>query len=384
MYKKIVPIVVGMLRSQVPGLGLVRLMRRDFSGKGLSRFPVLGFGVAVAVCALPLIAPANDAQFGAAPTNLPEVRAFPKPPAGFNPAAAPEMVRAQFGFPPAPDAKKSPEAYAAWQRAVTAPHRRLENPTLQHTGIFHGPARIRPSSETRSAENNTVVQKSSNWSGNVIVDGGAPFRGGHIYAYFIVPTAQQPFGTCSGSWDYSAQWLGIDGYGSNDVLQAGTEADAFCAGGSTSSFYGAWIEWFPADELLITNFNVAPGDVMFVEVWNVGPTEGRAYLHDVTQQEAVSLAFSAPPGTRLKGNSAEWVVERPDIVGSGTATLSNYLACSFSYCYATGAPGLYPAGGGPTGTLFNLQMVNGAGQVLSYPTLVGNSTLWFWDSGPAR
>ncbi|MDQ6714348.1 MAG: G1 family endopeptidase [Candidatus Dormibacteraeota bacterium] len=83
-----------------------------------------------------------------------------------------------------------------------------------------------------------------------------------------MPTAQQAFGSCTGGWDYSSHWPGIDGNGSNDVLQAGVEVDAFCSGGTTASFYSAWIEWFPFNETRVSFPDIHPGDLVFIEVWN--------------------------------------------------------------------------------------------------------------------
>ena len=81
---------------------------------------------------------------------------------------------------------------------------------------------------------------------------------------------------------------------------------------------------------------MAPGDEMFVEVWNNSATVGSAYLVNVTQQKAVSLSFDAPSGTKLVGNSAEWIMERPTVNGS-FANLTNYVACPFDACYAYGS-----------------------------------------------
>ena len=77
--------------------------------------------------------------------------------------------------------------------------------------------------------------------------------------------AQHAFGNnLAFGWDYSTQWVGIDGLGSPDVLQAGTEADSYASGATHATFYAAWIEWFPLSESRISNFSVAPGNEIFV------------------------------------------------------------------------------------------------------------------------
>jgi Peptidase A4 family len=221
-----------------------------------------------------------------------------------------------------PDPQKAPDAYAAWQKAVTAPQKRLENPSLVKVPILHSPARISyanksgESNRTNIVETrktniaNTISAYSYNWSGYAVYDPANPFKTSLVYSYWNVPTAQQAFGQCNGTWDYSAQWVGIDGLGSNDVLQAGTEADAYCGADGRVPYYAAWIEWYPDFESVISNFVVKAGDVMFVEVWNTSATQGNAYLVDLTGGESMALSYSAPPGTALVGNSVEWVVER--------------------------------------------------------------------------
>ena len=291
-----------------------------------------------------------------------------------------ELLR-QFGFPPRPDAVRAPEAYANWARAVTAPQRRIE-PQLKQTDIFHRPARIRSSSKTPQPNTNSTLLESTNWSGYSIYATTDPFKASYIYAYYIVPVAQQAFGACTGSWDYSAQWVGIDGLVSNDVLQGGTEADAYCSGGNQSQFYGAWIEWYPLPETEISNLIVAPGDVMYVEVWNSSATQGNAYIFDITSQQSVALSFDAPPGTTLVGDSVEWIVERPE-VGNTLATLTNYIACPFEYCFAGNASSGYSPGASPSGSIYALEMVDSFGNDISYPYLLGPTALWFRDWPPA-
>ena len=68
---------------------------------------------------------------------------------------------------------------------------------------------------------------------------------------------------------------------------------------------------------------------MWVYVWSTTATAGHAYLLNFNTNTAVTIAFSAPPGTSSIGDSAEWIVERPGLV-SGLATLTNYISDYFS------------------------------------------------------
>jgi hypothetical protein len=334
----------------------------------------------------------------AVPTNLPNIHTFVAPPATFNPVAASPEALQQYGFPPKPDQVQAPAAYSAWAKAVSAPQTRLQTPQLVQTAIQNGPAQIQPTSQLKQPANefnsnpsNAVLSTSSNWSAYVDYDNNTkPFAKSFIYAYWMVPVAQHAFGHgLPAGWDYSSQWVGIDGWGSPDVLQAGTEADAYLSGSTKATFYAAWIEWYPFNESRISNFSVAPGNEMFVEVWNTSATVGNAYLVNFTTQQAVSFTFSAPSGTKLVGNSAEWVVERPGISG-GLAPLTNYVACPFDACYAFGSvnggtynrayyPGINLAGT----TVYAASMLDNAGKVISVPSLVGTADLWFRDNGSA-
>jgi hypothetical protein len=283
-------------------------------------------------------------------------------------------------------------------RAVSVPQTRLQTPQLVETAVQNGPAQIQPSSELKEPANefnsnpsNVVAATSYNWSAYVDYDNATkPFAKSYIYAYWIVPIAQHAFGHgLPAGWDYSSQWVGIDGWGSPDVLQAGSETDAYTSGSTKATFYAAWIEWYPFNESRISNFSVSPGDEMFVEVWNTSATVGNAYLINFSTQQAVSLTFSAPSGTKLVGNSAEWVVERPGISG-GFAPLTNYVACPFDACYAVGSVNggtynrtYYPGISLPGTTVYAASMLDNAGKVISIPSLVGSPDLWFRDNGSA-
>ncbi len=194
------------------------------------------------------------------PTNVPPpggivagapvgVSVVPAPPANFNPLTASPTANQQYAIPPAPDPTVAPGAYHAWRTAVTGRTDRLA-PVLTRTNISNGPVRnVGPPvpyvSENNVVANNIVTTTSSNWSGSSVNNSLNPFTVEAIIGVFVVPTAHQAFGSCTGGWDYSSQWPGIDGWGSSDVLQAGVEVDAYCIGGTTSSYYTAWIEWYP-------------------------------------------------------------------------------------------------------------------------------------------
>jgi hypothetical protein len=310
------------------------------------------------------------------PTNLPGVTTAITPPEGFNAIEASDEELATYGFPPRPDPQEHPNANAAWQKAVLASKHRI-TPELQLMSVFHGPARSASVKETNTA--------SSNWSGSVDRTGATTYNtttsAYYIVAEYVVPVARQAYGACTNSWDYSSSWVGMDGWGSGDVLQAGTESDALCwVFGNATSYY-AWYEWYPNGSVQISNFPIAPGDDMFVEVWNSSAGQGYAYMVNYNTNQAVEVGFTAPSNAKFIGNSFEWVVERPTVNGS-LATLTNYISDYFSDCYGvTHGGATYTPG---NASALQVWMNDNNGNPISYPYPMGTYGIWLQDEGSAR
>jgi hypothetical protein len=336
------------------------------------------------------------------PTNVPGIRLVAPPPTGFNPLTASPAARLRHGVPPAPDATAAPRAYNEWQKAVTGPQNRVNAPTVEQTQIVNGPIKKMGSSGPQGSLapavpqmpavngspsvplNSIVTSTSTNWSGSSFVSSSNPFAVAAIIGEFVVPTARQGFGACTGGWDYASLWPGIDGNGSSDVLQAGVEADAYCSGSTTASFYSAWIEWYPFAETRVSSPLISAGDVVFVEVWNVSATQGYAYFYNFSTQTAATYQLTAPSGTSLIGNSAEWIVERPSIGGTA-ANLTNYIDSSWPYNvawnYAVSNPTYYYPGVSPTDTLELISMLDTSNQQISQAAPLNNGFLYFTNSG---
>jgi hypothetical protein len=267
-----------------------------------------------------------------------------------------------------------PAAYASWKRAMAASKERI-SPRLEQTRVSHGPARqVADSTGT-----------STNWSGVVDFGGATAYEQTtsfhFVNADYVVPVATQPYGVCTGGWVYSSTWVGIDGWNSPDVLQAGTSSNAYCGTSGTSTEYFAWYEWFPNYAVRINNFPIAPGDDLYIEVWNTTATQGYAYITNYSTNKSVTLGFTAPAGTKLVGNSAEWVIERPGINGS-TSNLANYVSDYFSNCLAS--TWSHVSYNPSNASALQLTMVDNAGQPISFPTVLGSSAIWFKDEGSAR
>ena len=310
--------------------------------------------------------------------NLPGATTIEAPPAGFDVINASDQDLQYYGFPPRPNQTTEPKAYATWTRAMKASKTRVI-PKLEQTTIFHGPSNIAKNAKPTAEQSNAAsapggvsnVSYSSNWSGYVDFSGATSYGSTSFYYLvnnMVVPKAQQAFGKCTGGWDWGSEWNGIDGWGSPDVLQAGVEFDAYCALGglSKSTYYSAWYEWYPYGEVRISGFPVTAGDDIFVEVWHTSSTQGYAYLVNYSNNQSVQVGFTAYPGYPLRGNSAEWVIERPT-VGGTLATLTNYTRIPFWDAYAyTQASAFYDIA-----TATPIDMTDSTGAVISYPEYIG-------------
>ena len=335
-----------------------------------------------AVCAAAQVAPPS------VPTNVASIKAIPALPAGFDALnASPEALQSH-ALPPKPDQTKDPSAYKAWQTMVTNAKTNVAATLIEEPKIFHKPAQLKGSlSQTSPGSKNPTLTSSYNWSGLTIYDANKPFAKSYIIGYWTVPAAHQTFGSPDGTWDYSSQWVGIDGFGSNDVFQAGTEADAFASSsGSTSQFYSFWIEWYPFSETRVSGFPAAPGDTVIVEVFNTTPTNGYAFLENLSTGKYVEYNLTPPSGYSLQGSSAEWVVERPEVNGA-LARLMNYGAVPFTYMHAAGYDYqvvYYPGTDyTPTGTVYSVEMLDNSGKEISYPVINGIFGMWTFDTGSA-
>lgn len=316
------------------------------------------------------------------------VSAVEPPPPGYDPEASSAAVNAQFALPPEPDTTKAPRTHEAWRRAVRAAQNR-EAVTILPTAIFHGPAKNKLRTAAEQV-NGTSTSNALNWSGTSVVNGTTANLEA-VTALFIVPTAHQALGQCANGWDYASLWPGIDGNGGSgggDVLQAGVDVDAFCAGNDVAqNEYYPWIEWYPYSETRVSSPTIKPGDLVFIQVWSVSPTQGYAYFYDYSTDISAEYALTAPAGTVVYGSSVEWVVERPSL-GSSLANLTNYIAIPWAegvaWNYADPSPTTYSMGGNPdVGTLEQITMLDSSGNPISTATIESGSFLWFQTSGSA-
>lgn len=260
------------------------------------------------------------------------VKTFPAPAAGFDPTRASDEELERHGFPTRPGAVGDPAAAAQWTTTFGR-YAGLEHLVPEFTPMEH---RERPNLRSVDGSRGQVDATSHNWSGSVLFmssdDTFTRMRG-----QWSVPHAY-PGPNATGT-EHSSAWLGLDGDGSDDVMQAGTETD------SDGSCY-AWFEWFPNFSIRIKNLPVAAGDVVALTLSAVSDTECHLTMGNLTSMKATTFSFSAPKGTTLAGNCAEAIMERPSINGK-LAELPRYGEVFFdrTVAYSTSSRA-YPIGVG--------------------------------------
>ena len=288
---------------------------------------------------------------------------------------------AKRGYPIRPDAVQAPDAFATWLKAVTKPSRLVDARQVARTEIQHV--------KQKSASN---FETSGNWSGFELRGANGAYD--MVEGEWYVPTVYYE----TNAHTYSAYWIGLDGDGTSDLWQAGTEQeiqdiDILGIHFDFTNYY-AWTEFLPPQgtEQVLPNFSVAPGDLMFTEVWvgNAGSTPtlsglfAIAFVEDISRGEYTTVyncrgfsifgACTNIAQTNIGGSEAEWIMERPTVGGS-LPDLADY---SYSYMYAAYAE--KPTGSWVTYNGANNQqifMYNGS-DLLSGVYPAGSSTMLFY------
>jgi hypothetical protein len=177
-------------------------------------------------------------------------------------------------------------------------------------------------------------EKSSNWSGDVVT-GGTYTR---VTGSWVVPKVK-----VTKTNRFAADWVGIGGYSTGDLVQSGTAEQSV---NGHASYY-AWTEILPASESRLTGFSVHPGDSITDDVDQVS---SGSWVITVTNHTtgAVAITNLQYASTQL---SAEWIHEAPT-VGSGQARLASTSNAVFDLGTVNGSTPI-----GTAGTLHEIQLV---------------------------
>ena len=195
-----------------------------------------------------------------------------------------------------------------------------------------------------------ATQSSTNWSGYA-ASGGTYTA---VSGTWVIPQI-----TPDGSSGASAAWVGIGGFGTRDLIQAGTEE--FESGGRVT--YRAWIETLPAASQPVP-LAVSAGDTVTVSIASQGEDIWLISLQNVTTgkslQRTVQYASSF--------SSAEWIQEAPS-AGRRTVSLDNFGSVQFTSGSAVkDGQTVTIAGSGAQ----PISMIGAGGQRLAAPSVLGS------------
>jgi hypothetical protein len=289
------------------------------------------------------------------------------PRAGFDPLTASAQELAQAGCPPRPT-----------DPVLLARYERFFNQTKGKLHYIEPTFRVDPTKSTHTNKGSKMgagTETYDNWSGGVVyAPSGQSFR--WVQGDWVVPNV---YPSAQNQWQYCANWVGLDGDGSGDVCQAGMICAVYQSGNSLTRTIYPWHEWYPQSWVEITNLAISPGDLvtMLICTTGVGATTATIYFGNHTSGAAMSYQITAPSGTTLVGNSAEWIVETP-VVNGALTNMPDYGQVFFSTCEAYLTNGSVVNGG--TGNNINLVQNN---TTLSTGTLITPTIIECQYTGPS-
>ena len=307
-----------------------------------------------------------------------KVTTFEQPPVGFNPMTAQPSELTRYGFPPVVADEHHRQRYQKVVDKLAGKFHYVQ-PTFEvREDRFHGPNKAVKAGGNGAGNRTGAVQAGTetdtNWAGGVVfAPAGDSFK--WLEGDWVVPNVGAP---TQNQWYYSASWIGIDGDGSGDVCQAGVECEVYQSGSTVTRNIYPWWEWYPNPEVKITNFACVPGDLLTMVLCTsqgAGSTSATVYLTNRTSGATTSFSFTAPAGTKLVGNCAEWIVVAPT-VGGGQSAIADYGEVFFSVCEAVTAKGTTINGG--TGD--NINMTAG-GKIVSAGNLITPTVVQCWYEG---
>jgi hypothetical protein len=209
-------------------------------------------------------------------------------------------------------------------------------------GVLGGPLIRSNTREALPLQGGSV--QSSNWSGYAVTPSDANVTG--VSSTFTVPTAGLILP------GFSANWAGIGGYSSTDLIQAGVAEDSVPTNPVLGDQYYAWYELLPGAAVQLINCTgdssctVNPGDVVSV---NIFQTANDVWTIDVSDSGHWSWTDSAVSYTSTH-SSAEWILEAPQVDGLPTLVAgdgTSYFGPTSTYTVGSGAPQTI-ASGDPT------------------------------------
>jgi hypothetical protein len=186
-----------------------------------------------------------------------------------------------------------------------------------------GPGKMIASPQARTVHGHRkTTVTSSNWAGYAATSNTTQYTS--VAARWV-----QPAGKCSYGNQYSAFWVGLDGYASPTVEQTGSEVD--CVG--RTPVYSAWYEIYPANPVY-SNGTVKAGDHFSASVTYMGANVFRLILADSTESWTHTITATLAGAAR---SSAEVIAEAPCCTYYGAPLpLTNFGSVTFTSATVNG------------------------------------------------
>lgn len=223
---------------------------------------------------------------------------YAAPPKEFDPTTASPATLIQYGYPRRPDAQKEPGLRALWDRAMARKPNFIPA-QLSEDKVWH--------SKPHALWTKDQFGLAGNWAGAVVkvasLGFSPPEPANMVFAEWKVPTIQPK--PAEPGTQIVGFWVGLGGWGVNNLLQAGTAATI--TGSSVS--YWAWVEWVPAG-YSVDNLIVQAGDTVSVLVCAPETDHGFVSMLNQRTNQAISVGVTDPSGTApYDGSTVEWIVE---------------------------------------------------------------------------
>jgi hypothetical protein len=201
--------------------------------------------------------------------------------------------------------------------------------SLSATSPTSGPLHVSMPQWARAGPSyGTTTSTSTNWAGFVVPSSNGAVT--DVKGSWVQPRFH---GSCGGLYNNSESsfWVGIDGWGSNTVEQAGTSVSCVSVLFIGVVTYFAWYEFYPAGPVTIA-MSISPGDHMSAEVKYSAAF--KSYTVSIKDSSTGKSFSTSTTGVTANRSSAEWIAEAPSS-SSGIIPLVDFGTVRFTAASAT-------------------------------------------------